>query len=391
MANKIDVYDPIFYANEALAAFEASMGMASRVYRGYDAEKTSVDKGSTIRIRKPSTFNVQEGGLGAFQDIETDYLDVVVNDWKEVKIKLSDKELALSSDKLISDHIRPAAYALSKYVNQQCGLLAQDIPWQVDLSASGSDDDLILPRGVIRENTGDLLDMDLVHFGIDNVMESRFLKSDIFKNASVTGQGGNQTLYNASLGQRFNVETFVDQTLGTHVGGTVMSGADQAGTVLADATKGTTSVALTGLTGAETLKKGDSFVIAGDAQRYVITADATLTAGAATVQVYPKLVMTYVATSAVTFEPNTTAAKKYARNLMFHPNAFAIAFAPLPELGNGLGANMATIVDPKTNLSIRSRIAYNDANAFVSVTLDILFGVKTINDKLACVARRAIA
>ncbi len=76
---------------------------------------------------------------------------------------------------------------------------------------------------------------------------------------------------------------------------------------------------------------------------------------------------------------------------MFHKNAFAIALAPLPEIGDGAGARMATITDPRTGLSIRARVAYADATAQVHVTLDVLFGVKCLDPNLAVVCRRNYA
>jgi hypothetical protein len=44
---------------------------------------------------------------------------------------------------------------------------------------------------------------------------------------------------------------------------------------------------------------------------------------------------------------------------------------------------MSTVTDDQTGLSIRSRMAYDDDNAKVKVTLDILYGVKTLEPNLA--------
>ena len=97
--------------------------------------------------------------------------------------------------------------------------------------------------------------------------------------------------------------------------------------------------------------------------------------------------------SVITFEDASTTnfADRYYSNIMFHRNAFAIALAPLPEIGNEAGARMSTIVDPRTKLSMRARVAYDDTNAKVLVTLDVLFGVKTIEPNLAVIARRDYA
>lgn len=384
-------YDPIFYAQEALMVVEQAMGLASRVYRGFDEEKKSAVKGETISVRKPSSFTTNPGGSGVYQDLDTDGLEIKVDQWEEVKFKLSDKELSLHPSTIISDHIRPAAYAIAKKVNESIAALAKFIPWQVDIPDTVDEDAILLPRGIIRSNTGDLLNSEMLHYGIGDALENKFLKMDIFKNASVAGQGNNKTLFNGSLGEVYKVEHFVDQTMPIHTGGTVLSGADQAGALGADALKGGTTISITGFTGTETLKAGDSFVIAGNTQRYVVTSDIALTAGAATIGVYPKLVQDYPSASAVTFDAATTAAKKYDTNMMFHRNAFALAFAPLSEMGNGVGASMAVITDPKTKISIRSRIAYDDKYASVGVTLDALWGVKVLDDRFACIARRKIA
>ena len=54
MSNTLSVYDPLFYAQEALIQLEKALGMAGRVYRGYD--KNPQQKGSVISITKPGTF-----------------------------------------------------------------------------------------------------------------------------------------------------------------------------------------------------------------------------------------------------------------------------------------------------------------------------------------------
>jgi hypothetical protein len=140
----------------------------------------------------------------------------------------------------------------------------------------------------------------------------------------------------------------------------------------------------------ETLKAGDSLVIAGNTQRYSVTADVTLTGGAGTVSVWPKLVQDYSSGDVVTAEDDSTTvhAGSYYSNILFHRNAFAVAFAPLPEIGDGAGAKMAVVTDPQTNLSIRSRLAYDDANAKVVVTYDLLYGVLCLDPNLAVIYRR---
>jgi hypothetical protein len=55
-------------------------------------------------------------------------------------------------------------------------------------------------------------------------------------------------------------------------------------------------------------------------------------------------------------------------------------------MGSELGAKIATITDPITGLSIRSRLFYVGDSSAVKVALDVLYGVKTLDPNLAVVA-----
>ncbi|MFZ4802762.1 MAG: P22 phage major capsid protein family protein [Chlorobium sp.] len=105
--NVLSVYDPYFYANEGLIALEASLGMAGRVYRGYDKEAKA--KGSTIEIRRPGTFVAQDAP-SSDQNVEASGIEMRLDYWKEVKFSLTDKELTFTGEEIIKEHIRPAVY-----------------------------------------------------------------------------------------------------------------------------------------------------------------------------------------------------------------------------------------------------------------------------------------
>jgi len=396
MDNYTDPYNPTFYAQEGLIILEEALGMAGRVYRGFDNERRSVNKGETIQIRKPGTFSTQPGGTGTPSDINSQYITISVDKWREVKFGLTDQELAYTGPDIINEHIAPAVYAIADYIEEQLTDEYKNVPWSHDMESTISAADIIDTRKVLRDNAGALVQRgDLLHFAIDSYLESKFLNLDIFHQAATTGEGVNRgAILNGSLGTRFGVEHFVQQTLADHTGGSVLTGTDQAGTCSATVAIRATSVAVTGLTGDKTLKAGDSFVIAGNSQRYSITADAAVTSeGTATLFFYPQAVQEYNENSVITFEDASESnfADRYHSNIMFHRNAFAIALAPLPEIGNEAGARMSTIVDPRTKLSMRARVAYDDTKAKVLVTLDVLFGVKTIEPNLAVIARRDYA
>lgn len=395
MANFIDPYKPIFYAQEALLVLEECLGMTGRIHRGYDTERKSAGVGDTIQIEKPGTFTTQAGGTGTASDLNPTKLDLVVDQWREVKFGLTDKELAYTGRRIIDNHISPAVYAIANYIETKMTEEYKNVPWSYDMASTITAADIVDCRKVLRDNAGPLIDQDMVHFAIDSYVEAKFLNLTLFHSAEVAAGDAQTPRRTGSLGTRFGVEHFVQQTLADHTSGTVISAEnDVAGALAADETERSTTINIDSLNGSETLVAGDSFVIAGNTQRYVVTAPTTLATGAnSAVPIYPALRAAYSNNDVVTFETMGAAnyADRYYYNIMFHRNAFAFAMAPLPEIGDEAGAKMAVITDPRTGLSIRSRLAYDDTNAKVLVTLDVLFGIKTIEPNLAVIARRNYA
>ena len=399
--NNTDPYNPIFYAQEALMLLENALGMAGRVYRGYDTERKSANVGDTIRIKKPGTFTTQAGGTGTAMNLTPSYIDLTVDTWREVKFSLTDQELAKTGPQIISDHISPATYAIANYIETTLTGLYTSVPWSYDIGPGGATvdiGDIVDCRKVLRDNAGGLIDTDLTYYAIDSTMEAAFLANTVFHSASVAGSDSDMPRRRGYLGTRFGTELFVQQTLTNHTSGTIVSATnDVLGSIVgANAIRSTTiSVEnFAGGGGIETLVAGDSLVIAGNTQRYAVTATATMAAGLNTaVGIYPPLVAACTGGEVVTCETKsaTNFSDRYFVNLMFHRNAFAIALAPLPEIGDGAGARMAVITDPRTGLSIRSRLAYDDTLATVLVTLDVLYGVKCLDPNLAVVARRNYA
>ncbi len=394
MANTTDPYNPIFYANEALIVLENAMGMAKRVHRGYDSERKSANKGDTIQISKPGTFTAGAAptAIASTQDVSPTSIDITLDQWYDVKFGLTDKELAYTGPKIISDHIAPAVYALASNMETALTNLYRQVPHRRAVNSTIAATDIVDTRKILRDNAGTIVDTDVVHYGIDSTLEAAFLNLELFHAASIAGeQDSMPTRRSGSLGTRFGVEHFVQQTLATHASGTVCTGADQAGALSADIALGTTTVPVNALAASETFKAGDQFTIAGDSQRYCITADATLSSNAATLSCWPPIKIAASSADVVTFEAAASShADAYYSNIMFHKNAFAIAMAPLPMIGDGAGANMAVVTDPHTGLSIRSRLSYDDNTAQVIVTLDILYGVKVLDTELAVVARRNV-
>ena len=377
MSNTLGNYDPIFYAQEALIALNKALGMAGRVHRGYDPNPQQ--KGSVINITRPSVFeatNVNTTTGGTTQAVTPENVSITLDTWKEVKFGLTDKELTFTKEKIITDHITPAAYALADAIDLSLVGLYAKVPWKEAISSTPVVTDITGVRKALFNNKVPMNDL---HFMVDGSVEAGLLALTAFATADGSGQAGIDTQLRGSLGTRYGFEFFANQNTPAHLSGTM---ADTTGALNADAEAGATAIVIKSLTDGQTLKAGDIITITGDAQQYVVTANKTISS-ATTVAIYPALAQKNLADAVVTVVlPSGTGATKN-QCLAFHRHAFALAMAPLSDMGGRLGAQIATVADPVTNLSIRSRLWYEGNTSTVKVALDALWGVQVLNPNLA--------
>lgn len=379
MANTLGIYDPLFYANEALIHLEKALGMAGRVHRGYDEERRSFRKGSKIEINRPSTFVVQDAPATA-ADLDVGTVEMELTYWREIKFKLTDKELAFTTEKIINDHVKPGAYALADDIDQKLAGLYADVPWHYDLSGTPVVGDVIGPRTVMFNNQVPVHDIENMHYMIDGTFEGDLLGLSAFSQQQGAGDLGVATQMRGSLGTKYGQEIFANQNTPSHVKGTASVTA-----LLTNGTpaKGATTFNIDAASVTGTVVPGDTFIIAGQTQRYAVTNTVTASGNALT---------------GVTFTPGLVAAPgdgiavtlmldNHVSNLAFHRNAFALAMAPLSEMGNALGAKIAAITDPVTGLALRSRLYYVGDSSEVHVAIDVLYGIKTLDPNLACRGR----
>lgn len=370
-------YDPLFYANEAIIQLEAALGMAGAVHRGY--EKTAQQKGSVIEIRVPDTFSAQDAPSSA-QDLEPTYTQIQLNYWREVKFKLTDKELSLSDERIIEDHIRPAAYALAEDVDTKLNALYKDIPWFVDLSSTPAASDITSVRKVLQDNRVPLQDVSNMFLEIDPAAEKGFLDLTAFSQQQGAGDTGISTQVTGMLGRKYGFGIFTNQNVASHVKGTCN---DTALAAVGAFAAGVSTINLDAVDAgvAGTLVAGDVLKFAGHSQQYVVTNTSITASGNAFtgVTIFPAL-----KASVDNDEACTVYLDDHVANLGFHRHAFALATAPLSEMGNQLGAKIATVADPKTQLSLRSRLFYDGNNSQVYVALDVLYGIKTLDPNKGC-------
>jgi hypothetical protein len=392
MTNTLSTYNPIFYAQEALIALEKALGLAGRVYRGYDDEVTARTKGDTINIRVPGSFTAQDAPSAA-QDITASSIDIKLDQHKEVKFALTDKELAYTSQRIIDEHIRPAAYALADKIDQSLAALVDDVPYFIDFTNPAAVADITNARRVMFDNKVNLEDEAMLHFMVSGVIEKELLDLQAFSQFQGSGQAGVDTQLRGHIGRRYGFNFFANQNVPSRTSQTI---ADALGAVNNGPgyAAGIKTMAVNGLTISLTpaLKKGDIMQVTGHAQQYVVTADAnTDGAGATTVSFYGSpnvqgggLEAAVVNAQVVTFVPAGGSGTTKVNSMAFHRNAFALGLARLPDFMDGEGVKVfSTPIDPKSGLSVRARTWADPNNSKYFVALDALFGIKTLDGNKA--------
>lgn len=371
MANTLRAYNPIFYAQEGLITLENQLQLANEVHRGYD--KRSSQKGDTIRIKGPATFSAQAMPITADQDADTRQVDITVDQWHGVRFGIQDDDLDKTQEEFIDDHIRPATVGVAEKIDATLTGLFDRVPNRVNATDPAAVSDLT----DLRERLFELKVPNSPRWlMVDGGYENDLLQLAVFHQANTAGSDGAAAQREGFLGRKFGFDIFSQQSVPSYT-----AGSTNANATAAAASAGDSSIQLDDGSGTATgtISEGDILQIDGETQDYVVTADASLSGGVFTASIFPDLENDVADNTSVTVVQDGG-----VLNMGAHRNAFALAMANLPDIGDGKGAQIASIQDPKTQLSLRSRMWYDGDNASVSVGIDALWGVKVLDPDLAC-------
>lgn len=384
--NTLGYYDPAFYANEALIHLRKALGFANTVHLGFDAERRSFGRGDVINIKRPSTFTAQSAPSSA-QDMKTESVQIALDQWQEVKFSLTDKELAYTGDQIITDHIAPAAYALADKIDQDGCALIKQIPQSSLTAAPATVENLLDTRRILMTNAVPMSDPSRLSVMVTPVIEQQLLQLSAFSQWQGSGMVGTDAQVTGAIGGRFGYgRIFANQNVPAHTGGTCNDTAlliNNAGGYAAGTTTINLDAADSSVTG--TLVPGDILTIGG--RVYAVTNTTTAVTNAFTgVTITPGLEAAVSDNAVVT--ANVTSV--IGENVAYHRDAFALAMARLPDYSNtglfgtaALGAQVASVQDPVTGLAMRSRIYYVGNDSAVHVALDVLYGWKVLNPRMA--------
>lgn len=370
MPNVITPYDNTWFANRAIERLEKNLMFVRTLYRAYDEEPRK--QGSTIEVKKPGGMAAQAMPITTATDLDPTSFNITLDQWYGVAFKVGDKESAYTGEKIINDHIAPAMQALAEQIEASAHAMLLEVGNVYAGAQPAVIADLIGLRKSLNDRSVPKANR---YLGMTSEREADLLAITNFLNAN-EGSDGTATQREGFLGRKFGMDLYHDEAAASRVEGTVTA----TGTIALNGAvaKGDTTLSIDGstaLTG--TFKKGDYFTIAGDSRGYAITADAVCAGNAVTVSISPAARQAYSDGAVVTLSPHAGATKEISA--AYQQEWGAIVMAPLSERGNGRGAEVTTVMDPRTNLTIRASRWYEPKDAEEWVRFDALWGVKVLD------------
>lgn len=353
---------PDIIAREALVVLENNLIMANLVHRDYSDEFVQV--GDTITVRKPAKF-VAHNFTGTIrrQDAVEGSVQVKMDRWRDVSFPVTSKEMTLDIRDFSEQLLSPAMRAIAQAVDVDVLNEAANITNSVASTANPANLADIANMAKLMDINKVPLDMRRLVFHPTH--KYKYALTDNLSKVAYAGNG--ETLRNAELGRLYTLDTYMDQNCPDTLAATP-------GTATAykvSGTKDESKVALSSVTAATaTVKKGDAFILGG--YLYHFTADATAASGAvAEVPIDMPLVADYINADAYLVNK--------PHSLAFHRNAIALVTRPLAL---PMGASKAAIVSDN-GLGVRVVYGYDQDTKVDTVSLDIIYGIKTLDESMA--------
>lgn len=365
MANTL--LNPSIIAREALANLYAQTVMLPLVHRDYSNEFAKV--GDTVTIRKPATFTAADfaaAGSISVQNATETSTSVVMDQHYDVSFSVTSSEMSLDITDFSSQFLQPAMEAHAQKIDQLLLALYTDCYATSGTAGTtpGTVADVLAVRQILNSANVPMTDR---RFVINPAADAKVLAQEAFTNMQWNDQANADALNEAAIGRKFGFDFYTGQNVVTHSNGSIAhTGTFAANGAVAAAG---TSLACDGTTVTGTWAKGSLFTVAGDTTVYMVTAAAVAASNAVTVSFLPA--------TAAGFADNAVVTRigAHAANLAFHKNAFAFVSRPLALPMGGVQAETVSY----NGLGIRVVYDYNSTTKANIVSLDILFGLKTLD------------
>jgi len=355
-------------ARKVLPLLRSNLVFPALSFNDYSDEYAK--KGDTIQVRKPPIYKANEfSDTITVQDTKEESVLVTLDKIADVSVSLTAKEMALSLEDFTKQVLEPAAAALAEKINADGLALYKDIPY-VCGEAGVTPSQL----GNFSEAAKILNDNKAPVSGRSAVWNSSALAAFQTLPAVVNAEkcGSNQALREGSIGRVIGLDNYMSQQVWDHIAGNIASTTTivPSAAVAAGAKSMTLKASGSGTLSGK-IAKGDIFTVGG--KTYTVTADAEVKSNAVTVEFYPAAPEGgMAATDVITFTGS------HAANLAFHKNAFGFVTRPLEK---AVGAE--SYVTSFDGITLRVTVDYNIANKTQTMSIDTLYGFKTLYPELA--------
>lgn len=206
MANTLLTPDVI--AQAALANLYETTVMASLVHRDYE-DSFAGAVGDTITIRKPAKFTALEYNRAAgitVQDATESGIPMALNHFADVSFAVTSEDLTLKITDFSERLLSPAMEAIAQKIDRDLLSLRSDIVLKVGTTAGElwNNPRVLLAAG--RELTKKSVPSSQRYAVAGPTMAAEWLKDDLMNRADA--RGDTQGLIEASIGRKFNFDTY---------------------------------------------------------------------------------------------------------------------------------------------------------------------------------------
>lgn len=399
MSNSVLTIDVI--AKEALMILDNELVMAKKVHRALESEfgnaMNGYEAGDTVSIGRPTDFTVRDGATSSNQDIVEGKVALTVDKQKGIDFGFTSKELTLNIGELSERVIKPAMVQLANQVDSDVMSLYKYVPNWVGTAGQTINSYTDFAKGPER---------------LDEYAVPTDGRSAVMSPADHWGLLGSQTaLYmqdvakgayrNGSLGMIGGVDTYMAQNVPTHIVGSDVTSVTvnqsvTTSTIAYTDVKNTMQQTITIAGG--TLNPGDVFTIddvyavnpVTKAVLPFLKQFTVISYAANSLVLYPAMIwtgafknvavtsgVTDLNTKALTFQG--TASTGYRQNMIFSKNAFALAMVPMISPPGAVDVSRQSY----KGTSVRLIPTYDGTNDRSNFRLDILYGIKAIDPRLA--------
>jgi hypothetical protein len=398
-------------AKTAVMILENECLMPKLVYRGYEddfAKKVNgYTVGETISIRRPTDFTVRDGAVAAVQDVVEGKTTFTVDKQKGIDFKFTSQDLTLQIEDLGERVMRPALIQLANQIDRDLFALYKHVNNHVTIPSGGIDSFADFALAATRMDLTAIPDADRAavltptdHWALLGSQTALYMQ-DVAKGA----------YRNAKVGMIGGIDTYMSRNHATHLTGSRAAASDVIAAAFTGdtwaATKDTnySTINVGTLSGATvTIKAGDTLTIADvydvnpvtkvalpHLKQFVVVNNETASGSAvAALEVSPAIIpsgaqatvafasgVTDINTKAVTFKG--AASTTFNENLFFHKNAFGLVMVPMVAPPGAVDVGRRSY----KGLSVRVIPYYDGTNDESNWRLDVLYGTKCIDPRLA--------